>query len=188
MDNRSHILAVALKAFARKGYDGVGVQEIAVGAGITKPTLYHYYGNKEGLLTAIGEKYFYPFLEKLKAATQMEASLEEALQTAMDCYFRFASSHRDFYRLLLGMMFAPPESKAYEVMAQFAAHPFVLFTALFARFHQHDPRDPKRSDRYAATFIGIVNNYIALFLHGQVQLTATLRDSLVHDFLLGIHH
>ena len=41
MDNRMNILEKALHLFYEKGYDAIGVQEIADAAGVTKPTLYH---------------------------------------------------------------------------------------------------------------------------------------------------
>ena len=50
MENRDHILDCALRLFAARGYDAVGVQEIVELAGLTKPTLYHYFGSKRGLL------------------------------------------------------------------------------------------------------------------------------------------
>ena len=50
MDNRERILQCALELFYAKGYDAVGVQEIAQKAGITKPTLYYYLKNWSGHL------------------------------------------------------------------------------------------------------------------------------------------
>ncbi len=32
------------------GYDAMGIQRIVEAARITKPTLYHYFGSKQGLL------------------------------------------------------------------------------------------------------------------------------------------
>ena len=49
-DTRAELLARALDLFAAYGYDGVGVQQICDAAGVTKPTLYHHFGNKRGLL------------------------------------------------------------------------------------------------------------------------------------------
>ena len=43
----------ALQLFYEKGYDAIGVQEIADAAGVTKPTLYHYFGSKYGLLETV---------------------------------------------------------------------------------------------------------------------------------------
>ena len=58
MDNRSNILSQAVELFASRGYDAVGVQEIVDAAGITKPTLYHYFGSKLGLLNTIFTEHF----------------------------------------------------------------------------------------------------------------------------------
>lgn len=49
MDNKELILKSALDLFYAKGYDAVGVQEIVDKAGISKPTLYYYFGSKLGL-------------------------------------------------------------------------------------------------------------------------------------------
>ena len=57
MDNRAAILAAALDLFCARGFDAVGVQEVAEVAGIIKPTLYYYYGSKLGLLKALFETY-----------------------------------------------------------------------------------------------------------------------------------
>ena len=46
MDNRAEILNAALDLFHARGYDAVGVQEIVDRAGVTKPTLYYYFGSK----------------------------------------------------------------------------------------------------------------------------------------------
>src|SRR5882724_9298141 len=46
---RIAILASARRAFARSGYDGVGVREIAIGAGVTAMLINRYFGSKERL-------------------------------------------------------------------------------------------------------------------------------------------
>ena len=56
MENRQKILECALELFFRRGYDAVGIQEICQSAGVTKPTLYHYFGSKYGLLEKLLEE------------------------------------------------------------------------------------------------------------------------------------
>lgn len=46
---RKAILASARKAFARAGYDGVGLREIAASAGVTAMMVGRYFGSKEQL-------------------------------------------------------------------------------------------------------------------------------------------
>jgi AcrR family transcriptional regulator len=44
------ILASALKVFADQGYSGTSMDAIAALAGVSKPTLYQYFGSKEQLI------------------------------------------------------------------------------------------------------------------------------------------
>lgn len=50
---RAAILASARRAFARAGYDGVGVREIAQGAGVTAMLVNRYFGSKEQLFAEV---------------------------------------------------------------------------------------------------------------------------------------
>src|SRR5277367_2716998 len=50
---RQAILDSARDAFARAGYDGAGVREIAAGAGVTAMLVNRYFGSKEGLFTEV---------------------------------------------------------------------------------------------------------------------------------------
>src|SRR5260221_662191 len=50
---RAAILASARKAFARSGYDGAGVREIAAGAGVTAMLVNRYFGSKERLFAEV---------------------------------------------------------------------------------------------------------------------------------------
>ena len=52
---REAILRSALAAFARSGYDGVGVREIAQRAGVTGVLVNRYFGSKEKLFSAAVE-------------------------------------------------------------------------------------------------------------------------------------
>lgn len=50
---REAILASARHAFARAGYDGAGVREIAAGAGVTAMLVNRYFGSKEQLFAEV---------------------------------------------------------------------------------------------------------------------------------------
>lgn len=52
---REAILASARQAFARVGYDGAGVREIAAGAGVTAMLVNRYFGSKERLFAEVVE-------------------------------------------------------------------------------------------------------------------------------------
>ena len=50
---RERLLEAALRLFASKGYAATSVRDIVSAAGVTAPSLYHHFGNKEGLFLAI---------------------------------------------------------------------------------------------------------------------------------------
>jgi AcrR family transcriptional regulator len=57
---RAAILASALRAFARHGYDGVGVRDIARDAGVTAMLVNRYFGSKEQLFAEAVDVAFTP--------------------------------------------------------------------------------------------------------------------------------
>ena len=72
MDNKEKILQCALELFYARGYDAVGVQEIAETAGVTKPTLYYYFGSKKGLLETLLETEYAVLRQALESASWYE--------------------------------------------------------------------------------------------------------------------
>ncbi len=50
---RDYILTVAERLFAERGYNGVGIRDIAKGAKCNISTIYHYFGSKKGLYLAV---------------------------------------------------------------------------------------------------------------------------------------
>ena len=53
LEKEQRILAAALRVFSSQGYSGAVLDHIAAEAGVSKPTLYQYFGNKEALFSAV---------------------------------------------------------------------------------------------------------------------------------------
>jgi len=187
MDNRSNILAQALTLFAARGYEGIGVQEIVDAANITKPTLYHYFGSKEGLLTELFVEHFEPFLKELQKAAHYEGDLPLTLDRVAAAYFLFARNDGAFYRMLLSLIYGPPESQALKVAVGYAKAPFDIIEELFLAASKDHGNMRGRHKMYALTFVGMINNYITLFLNGYLEITEQLRYQAVHQFQHGIY-
>jgi AcrR family transcriptional regulator len=187
MDNRSNILTQALTLFAARGYEGVGVQEIVDAASITKPTLYHYFGSKEGLLKELFVERFEPFLKDLRKAAHYERDLPLTLDRITETYFLFAQSNRTFYRMLLALIYAPPESQGLRIAVEYAKAPFEILEEVFLAATNDHGNMRGRHKMYAITFIGMINNYITLFLNGYLEITDRLRYQAVHQFQHGIY-
>jgi len=186
MDNRANILSCALKLFASRGYDAVGVQEIVEAAGITKPTLYHYFGSKQGLLDVLLKEYFDQLYAAIKTASTYRGDLPFTLNQVAAAHFYFANNNKMFYRLQLALWFAPPASDAFKVVSQLNNQVYQLIEDLFVRAAADHGNMKGRQRAYAATFIGMINNYIALSLNGYAKLDDQLLYQAVHQFMHGI--
>lgn len=187
MDNRSNILACALDLFAARGYEAVGVQEIAGAAGITKPTLYYYFGSKQGLLDALLLEHFEPLLREVRQAADYKHNLPVTLNRIVAACFAYARSQPAFYRLQLGLWFAPPESGAFATVIPFQRELHEIVEEMFRQAEADHGNMRGRSRRYATTFLGMINTYIGLAMNGYVELDDRVVADAVHQFSHGIY-
>jgi len=91
------ILSVAGALFARDGYHGASMDEIAAAAGVSKPMLYAYFDSKEGLYVAYIELAGQELIERLD-----RAFAQEPLRLRVDAFLAFVEEHRDGWRVLWG--------------------------------------------------------------------------------------
>ena len=105
-DTRRKVLDAAIEVFAAKGYSGASVNELLAATGLSKPTLYYYFGSKEGLFRAILD-FAYDESHRLMTARAGEAnSPEESMVAAVQGMFAFAENFSSLTRLVLGTVFA----------------------------------------------------------------------------------
>ncbi|MFH1059808.1 MAG: helix-turn-helix domain-containing protein [Pseudomonadota bacterium] len=187
MDNREKILAEALHLFAAQGYEAVGVEAIARAAGVTKPTLYHYFGSKAGLLEELLQVNFLALLDAVRPALAYARDLPLTLYRTAHAYFGFARAHPEFYRMQLAMWFGPQDGEPFRAVQPWGQRQQELLTALFAAAAQDHGNMKGRQQRYAATFLGMINTMIGLQLHGLATLDDELVFKVVHQYMHGIY-
>ncbi len=186
MDNRTKIINCALKLFAARGYEAVGVQEIVEAAGITKPTLYHYFGSKQGLLESALKENFEPLYQAAKQAAAYNGDLPLTLNRVVATYFNFARDNAIFYRIQLAMWFAPPNSEPFRLVSRLNNDLYQLLEDLFRQAAREHGNMKGRQRAYATTFLGMINTYIGLALNGYVELNDQLVYQASHQFMHGI--
>ncbi|MCB2187631.1 MAG: TetR/AcrR family transcriptional regulator [Deltaproteobacteria bacterium] len=187
MENRDRIIAEALGLFSQRGYAAVGVQEIAAAAGVTKPTLYHYFGSKRGLLREILEERFLALLGRVRPAAAYSGDLPLTLYRLAQAYFSFARENEEFYRWQLAMWFAPPQSETFLEVTPWNRRQQEMLEELFLAAARDHGNMKGRHQRYAATFLGMVNTLAGLALQGFTRLDDTLVFQVVHQFMHGIY-
>lgn len=186
MDNKTRLLECALELFAARGYDAVGIQEIVDAAGVTKPTLYHYFNSKRGLLDALLAVNFAALMAQAEQTTEYHHDLVLTLEKTARAYFDYAREHPAFYRLHLTMYFAPPDSEPHQAVMDYQRRLYRMLEDLFAAAAMDHGNMRGRQKLYAATFMGMINTYIGLFLSTGIELNDQLVNQAVHQFMHGI--
>jgi len=186
MNNQDALMDCALTLFSQRGYDAVGVQEIVETAGVTKPTLYHYFDSKRGLLDALLRRESSQLLSTIQQAAFYEGDLVLTLERSCKAYFEFASQHANFYRMHLSMVLSPPESEANLATRPYAKEQFEILTRLFIQATEDHGNLRGRHDRYAAGFLGAINAMIGLYLNNEFELSDEVVFNTVHQFMHGI--
>jgi TetR/AcrR family fatty acid metabolism transcriptional regulator len=89
-DRRKTILRAAVEVFARKGYHGCRIADVAREAGVAYGLVYHYFKNKEELLQLVFEAGWGGFMSRIRDAAEATAPLEQKIrriaQVAFEAY------------------------------------------------------------------------------------------------------
>jgi TetR/AcrR family transcriptional regulator len=189
--NKAIILQRALELFSERGYEAVGVAELCEASGITKPTLYHYYGSKRGLLDAVVAERGLVLASGVKAAAQYAAGdrargVPDGLERIALAFARCAREDELFARLRLALAFAPPSSEGYLAAAPLNEGIYGDVETFFRAAASDHGNMRGRSRAYAAAFIGTVDTYVGLYLARRASLEDEVVRGAVRQFMYGI--
>lgn len=104
------ILSTALDLFAVKGYDATAVREICEAAGITKPTLYHFFGSKDGVFQALVTGAFDEFRQHVEQGLAGVGPLRDRLQMVARLLLADARERPKLWRFIHAVVWAPPST------------------------------------------------------------------------------
>ncbi|MDP9406540.1 MAG: TetR/AcrR family transcriptional regulator [Actinomycetota bacterium] len=97
---REQLLQVGRSLFARKGFDGTSIEEIASEAGVSKPVVYEHFGGKEGLYEVVVDREVQSLLRSFTAAL-VGTSPRELLEQATLALLTYVEEHADGFRILV---------------------------------------------------------------------------------------
>ena len=106
---RERLLTCATKLFTRKGYTGTTVREIVAAAKVTKPVLYYYFRNKEGIYLDLIRGTVGKFDALLDASRNQRGSATERLLHLSDQVFSLFMQYIEVARLMYSIYYGPPQ-------------------------------------------------------------------------------
>jgi AcrR family transcriptional regulator len=120
MTVRSRIIETAAGLLAQSADVDVSTRAICDAAGVTAPTLYHHFGDKDGLLAAVVDFGWAAFLEtKLAVAAVVHDHVADDIRAGWDNHLEFARENPSFYKLMWSPAVAASSSavrEAYQML------------------------------------------------------------------------
>ena len=108
-DTRSAILQAATDVVTEQGAGHASTREIYARAGITAPTLYHHFGDKQGLMAAVVSQAFDDYLAE-KSAHKPTGDPYVDVARGWDGHVAFAKKCPELYRLMFPLDGDLPEA------------------------------------------------------------------------------
>lgn len=117
------VRSAALKQFAKEGYHGASLSQIALEAGIRKQSIATYYPSKEQLYLAVCEEVIEDYLafmdEVQNNPLQLEqASVKDKLLRVLQANIGYKLKHADIHAFLNHLIHFPPEFLRVHVLQQ----------------------------------------------------------------------
>lgn len=128
MDTRQRIIEATGKLLRASPAATVSTRDICRAAGVTPPTLYHHFGDKEGLYDAVATFGFESYLVGKRSLAHSSDPVE-VLTYAWDAHVDFGVTHPALYTLMFGTARADVDSPA-------ALESRAVITAVLARVAQ----------------------------------------------------
>jgi TetR/AcrR family transcriptional regulator, mexJK operon transcriptional repressor len=188
-DKREEVLDIASENFLSKGFDGTSINVMARDAGISKESIYRYFGSKEDLFLAVVERELSVYRKGMMETAnyyQGETMLE-ALQIVAESTLKSASNARTLALRRLVFQMSAHGSKVGS--HYFQAGPDIAYKNLTQLFEYYKPVSDFTVDELSRYFISMVLHRTMLLRECGVQEPLTdvgiqqLSLKTVDDFL-----
>jgi len=172
---RRAILRVTEQILARHGEAGLSIREVCARTGVTAPTVYHHFGDKDGLVAEVVDACFAEF-DRALAAGPVPLDPVTALGWSFDRYVAYGAAHPAHYRLLFQRKPSRPIPSA---MASYARLERMV-RAVEEAGRLRVPVDEAAPAFWAAVH-GVTSLVIAGFLAKHAPGVAHVRDAMLRE-------
>lgn len=113
-ETKQTIFNIAARLFAEKGFNGVSMREISEESNVSKPTIYYYFGSKEGIFRELVNASIEEMYDVIDEIAAMPILVKEKLVLMTKKFFRAAQKNRDFIKFFLTMSISSPDASIIE--------------------------------------------------------------------------
>lgn len=188
MTAKETILKNSLDLFASEGYENIGVARIVEVSGVTKPTLYHHFGNKEGLLREIIEVHGKTLEEVFEKTLTYQGDVLGSIDQLVMHYVRYAKANPMFFLLYKQLYQSPIGSESYRIIKPFYETIYVRVKEFFVQVATHHTNLLGKEKWMSYSLLGLMDAYMLhhIKMDDMNQLTDDTCRQLAKQFLYGV--
>ena len=167
-ERRAEITAAALRCFAERGIEGTTVQHICRTAGCSVGSLYHHFGNKDGVAEALLIEITDALHDAMLTRLRRCQSAEESVRTVVESYASWVTRHRERAQMLHARdlrFSAEGQARLKDLHRRYLVEVF----RFFAPFVLSGAMRQLPSDAYVPLITGAVQEYARRWLAGQAE-------------------
>ncbi|MGB5812161.1 MAG: TetR/AcrR family transcriptional regulator [Polyangiales bacterium] len=151
-ERRAQLIEVGGSVFAKHGYEGTSVEEIAKRAKVSKPIIYEHFGGKEGLYAVIVDREMDYVVRRITEAIS-SGSPRERVERASLAFLRYVRDHPDGFAVLSQ---DSPLSSSRGTISSLLHDMAERVGDVFALAFKEAGYDPKAAPIYANALVGMV--------------------------------
>jgi AcrR family transcriptional regulator len=89
------LIDVSIDLFSRKGFKGTSIRDIAAEMGMTTSNIYHYFGTKAGLLSAIERQTLEPQIKEFRRISSLDLPPLDRFKLLLKTHLTFMDTNRN---------------------------------------------------------------------------------------------
>lgn len=177
-ENVIRILQEGWHLFEQKGYRGTSIDELCERCGLTKPTLYYYFHNKENLFVQVLRFKLQGFHNVIEQPGTIRERLERIARNILDSF------HQDYNNLMRDREHIKHPEAVAEIKDAFHSELFGPLNELMRQGIDLGELKEENPKTLTLIFLGIINNFIGKA--GEMEYSISdLAKILTNYFLEG---
>jgi TetR/AcrR family transcriptional regulator, fatty acid metabolism regulator protein len=191
VERRREILRAAIEVFAKKGYHGCRIADVAQEAGVAYGLVYHYFKNKEELLGSVFELAWSGFVSRVEEVARGPGNLEQKVRRIAQVTFdAYRADPRAVKVLILEIARSPAATQvnrqsAFGEVIRLAEE---MFQDAARRGELHPELDPRLGAAllFGALEMGLTTLVLGLFDPRDPAVLEQVKTQIAETFLRGV--
>lgn len=181
---RAQLVDVGRLVFAKRGFEGASIEEIADRAKVTRPVVYEHFGGKEGLYAVVIEREMEYLVRRITEAIAT-GTPRERIEAAALAFLSYVKDHPDGFAVLTH---DAPVTTAGGGMSSLLNDMAERVGDVFAASFKAAGYDPKSAPIYAHALVGMVTFVGQWWTHARKPAVEEVASHIAALAWMGLRH